>query len=413
MSTISCVVIGAGCVGLATARALSLIGLEVIVLEKNSSFGTETSSRSSEVLHSGIYYPTNSNKARFCVEGNNLLINYLKERKISHNLCGKLIIATSKKENEKLQSLYKQGEKNGLNALKLCSQEDVRVLEPNVECTSAILSPTTAIFDTHSVMLNYLGDIEDNGSNIVYNCSFNKATLLSPTSSRCSSLFEVETSQGNINCNYLINAAGLYSQLVASKIKALNNNSLLKIPTAYYAKGYYYKLVDSEVGKYPFNKLIYPLPSDGGLGIHATLDLNNEIRFGPNVEWITNERKCDENISNLVGSDIYAFNDWKDDNDTIKIDYNINDSEERKKEFIHEIKKYFPVIKDDQVVPDYSGIRPKLVGPNAKNPADFLIHGPETHLIPGLINLYGIESPGWTSSLAISDFIVSKYFKNR
>ena len=413
-------VIGAGAIGLATARALSGAGLPTMVLEQYSHFGEENSSRHSEVIHAGIYYPTGSWKARFCVEGKKLLTSYVQERSIAHNRCGKIIIA-SDGNKAALKALFDKGVANGVDDLVMLTKKDVFALEPEVECDLAVLSPNTTIFDSHSVLLNYAADIENTGhSGIVYNCKvLGIKASQQHTSSRASSSqsrFVVSTNQGDIACDYLVNAGGLHAQYVASHITDYPTHL---IPSPYFAKGNYYKLQrassnSSSSSRAPFQRLIYPLPSQGGLGIHATLDLNGGVRFGPNVEWIQNPVTVKSN-----SDDVYCFP--KDAPPYLNFAVNEHQAEA----FCREIQTYYPSLRVEDLQPDYAGIRPKLCGPDGgkgsvistensaasnggyvmKSAVDFVMHDHTVHGLKGLIQLYGIESPGMTSSMSIGAYV--------
>ncbi len=323
MEKVPCVVIGAGAVGLSIAKSMSGAGISTLLLEKNAHFGEENSSRHSEVIHAGIYYPPNSLKSKFCIEGKSMMKDYIFSRGIAHNTCGKLIIACTDHERQALYKLHQNALASGVKDLRMLSKEDAAILEPHVTCVEAILSPSTTIFDSHALMLNYAADIENSAtdSNILYNCEVIGVDRLGSVSSSGSagrtstSEFVVRTSQGSIACQYLINAGGLYSQHIASSMVDYPKQL---IPTPYFAKGNYYKLQPSSSSggnlenhskpsdsthsdttittntsappqrtpARPFCRLVYPMPSSGGLGVHATLDLSGGVRFGPDVEWI-------------------------------------------------------------------------------------------------------------------------------
>ena len=387
MSRVECVVVGAGAVGLATARALSYAGVECLVLEKGQSFGSETSSRSSEVIHRGMYYPRESLKSRLCLAGRELLMSYLTERDIGLNVCGKLIVATSVEDDAKLKGILHNATNSRITDLRYLRSEEVRRLESRVSCHSGLLSPNTAVFDSHGFMLHLAGDIQDRGSDLLYDCEFLSAIATVDG-------FEVHTSQGGVSSRLLINAAGLHSCFVAGRIEPYPAEI---VPRCYFAKGSYFRLR----GRSPFQHLIYPLPSDGGLGIHCTIDLAGLAKFGPDVEWLkapgasSADQFC---FSAPVSASAYAVDD------------------SRVSMFANEIRKYWPDLPEDLLEADYSGIRPKLAPPNGivpdpnfqvarRNPGDFVIEGPSDHGIPGLLNLFGIESPGLTSSLAIGEMV--------
>lgn len=359
------VVIGAGVIGLAVARALALDGRHVLVLENTKTIGSETSSRNSEVIHAGIYYQKNSLKAKLCLEGKVLLYRYLKERSISYNRCGKLIIATNKKQIETLQNIESKAKQNSVTDLDVLSAKDAQRLEPKLHCYGALLSPTTGIFDTHSYMLSLLGDIENNGGDIAYQTRALSASV------RDSDKIQVNVvSQGQemrLIANLVINAAGLSAISFARMISEI---PVEHIPTQYYAKGNYFSLTKPT----PFKRLIYPVPDQAGLGVHLTMDLAGRGRFGPDVEWID------------------------------RINYDVEPA--RGLQFYPAIRKYWPDLEDNTLVPDYSGIRPKTQPAHKANLGnDFIIQGDQTHRIRGLVNLFGIESPGLTASLAIAEHV--------
>jgi L-2-hydroxyglutarate oxidase LhgO len=358
MESLDCVVIGAGVVGLACARALAASGREVVILESESAFGTHTSSRNSEVIHAGIYYPKGSLKARLCVEGKQLLYRYCSEHGVEHRRCGKLIVATSAGQTAELDAIQARARANGVGDLVRITAEAARELEPEIRCIEALLSPSTGIIDSHGLMLSLLGEAEANGAMLAFNSPLLRGRI-------ADNGVELEIG-GNapmtILARTVINSAGLYAQQVAAAIAGFPSQH---IPPTYYAKGNYYSLS----GRAPVSRLIYPVPEPGGLGVHITIDLAGQARFGPDVEW-------------LDGADF---------------DYSVDPR--RADRFYAEIRKYWPGLADGSIAPAYAGIRPKLAGP--KEPTnDFVIQGPQIHGVPGLINLYGIESPGLTASLA-------------
>ncbi|WP_116285601.1 NAD(P)/FAD-dependent oxidoreductase [Rhizobium sp. LCM 4573] len=362
MEELDCVVVGAGVVGLAVARALALSGREVLILEAADAIGTETSSRNSEVIHAGIYYPAGSMMARFCVAGREALYHYCTERGVAHRKCGKLIVATSETELEILPAIAARAAANGVTDLRQISIDEARDLEPALSATGALLSPSTGIIDSHSYMHSLLGDAENAGAMLV---------LKSPVLGGRVVGGGIELDVGGddpitIRCRLLVNSAGHGAPALAQAIEGMPKEH---IPKAYYAKGSYFALSGQ---KTPFSRLIYPVPVKGGLGIHLTLDLSGQARFGPDVEWI----------------------------DTI--DYAVDPA--RVESFYAGIRRYFPELKDGALIPAYSGIRPKIVPP-AVAAQDFVVQGPETHRVAGLVNLFGIESPGLTSSLALADHV--------
>ena len=361
MDKVDCIVIGAGVIGLAVARRLAQAGREVIVLEAAEGIGTETSSRNSEVIHAGIYYRAGSLMAQMCVSGKQLLYAYCGEHGIPHRNCGKLIVATTSKETEKLQSIRAHAEANGVLDMQLLAGEAARALEPALNCDAALLSPSTGIIDSHAYMLALQGDAEAAGAAFAFHTPLLRAKA---------SAGQIEIEAGGdapmtLQCDLLVNAAGLGAPTVARNIEGM---PIELIPCAYLAKGNYF----SCSVRAPFSRLIYPVPEPGGLGVHLTLDMAGQARFGPDVEWVE------------------------------AIDYAVDPA--RAERFYPAIRKYWPTLPDGALMPSYSGIRPKIVPP-AVATQDFLIQGPRAHGVSGLINLFGIESPGLTSSLAIADHV--------
>jgi L-2-hydroxyglutarate oxidase LhgO len=362
VESVDCIVIGAGVVGLAVARALALAGREVIVLETAEGIGTETSSRNSEVIHAGIYYPANSFMARFCVAGRQALYVYCRDHGVPFSNCGKLIVATSAEEDGRLAGIKARAEANGVTGMRVLSAAEAVALEPNLRCTSALLSPVTGIIDSHAYMLALQGDAENAGAACVFH---------SPVVGGRARAGGIEVDVGGaepitLGCRLLVNSAGLHAPDVARRIEGMPAE---RVPTAYYAKGNYFTLT----GRSPFTRLIYPVPVPGGLGVHLTIDLGGQARFGPDVEWIP------------------------------AIDYTVDPA--RAEKFYAAVRRYWPGLKDGAIQPGYSGIRPKIVPPSVAS-QDFVIQGPQTHGVPGLINLFGIESPGLTASLALAEFVV-------
>ncbi|XP_010504590.1 PREDICTED: L-2-hydroxyglutarate dehydrogenase, mitochondrial-like [Camelina sativa] len=380
---VDAVVIGAGVVGLAVARELSLRGREVLILDAASSFGTVTSSRNSEVVHAGIYYPPNSLKAKFCVRGRELLYRYCSEYEIPHKKIGKLIVATGSSEIPKLDLLMHLGTLNGVSGLRMLEGFDAMRMEPQLRCVKALLSPESGILDTHSFMLSLVGEAENNHATF----SYNTVVLNGRVEEKKMHLFVSETgmcegeAQLELIPNLVVNSAGLGAQALAKRFQGLDHRF---VPSSHYARGCYFTL--SGTKSPPFNKLVYPIPEEGGLGVHVTLDLNGLVKFGPDVEWI----ECTDDQSSFLN----------------KFDYRVKTH--RAEKFYPEIRKYYPDLKDGSLEPGYSGIRPKLSGPK-QPPTDFVIQGEETHGVPGLVNLFGIESPGLTSSLAIAEHIANKF----
>jgi L-2-hydroxyglutarate oxidase LhgO len=360
--TVACVVIGAGVVGLAVARALALAGREVIVLEAAEGIGTGTSSRNSEVIHAGIYYPKGSLMARTCVAGRRLLYAYCAEHGVPHRNCGKLIVATNDDESAKLAEIKGRAEVNGVEGMRFLSAAEAKAMEPNLHCIAALLSPSTGIVDSHSFMLALQGDAEDRGAMLAFHSPMTQGRATDDG-------VEIEVGGAEpmrLRACLLINAAGLQAPAVARKIVGLPTD---RIPPSYYAKGNYFTLA----GRSPFSRLIYPVPVPGGLGVHITVDLGGQAKFGPDVEWISD------------------------------IDYSVDPH--RADKFYAAVRRYWPGLADGALQPGYAGIRPKIV-PRGAPAQDFIVQGPAEHGVPGLINLYGIESPGLTASLALAEHVV-------
>jgi len=362
MDKVDCVVVGAGVIGLAVARRLAQAGREVIVLETAEGIGTVTSSRNSEVIHAGIYYRAGSLMAQMCVSGKKALYRYCGDHGVAHRNCGKLIVATTHKETEKLQSIRAHAETNGVLDMELLSGEAAREIEPALNCEAALLSPSTGIIDSHAYMLALQGDAEQAGTAFAFHTPLIRAKAAAG---------RVEIEAGGetpmtLRCNLLVNAAGLGAPAVARSIEGM---PIELIPSPYFAKGNYFSCST----RAPFSRLIYPVPEPGGLGVHLTLDMAGQARFGPDVEWVDS------------------------------IDYAVDPA--RAERFYPAIRKYWPTLPDGALMPSYAGIRPKIVPP-AVATQDFLIQGPRDHGVAGLINLFGIESPGLTSSLAIADHVV-------
>ncbi|KAJ6741595.1 L-2-HYDROXYGLUTARATE DEHYDROGENASE MITOCHONDRIAL [Salix viminalis] len=389
---LDCVVIGAGVVGLAIARELASIGREVMVLDSASTFGTGTSSRNSEVIHAGIYYPPGSLKALFCVRGRELLYKYCYEHGVPFKQTGKLIVATGPLEFSKLNELMNRGTQNGVDGLKMLEGFEAMKMEPELQCKKALLSPVSGIVDSHSLMLSLVGEAENNGTTF----SYNSTVIGGHLEGNCLHLHIVESKNlENWNGDYplqpelvlvpnlVVNSAGLSSLALAKRFHGLNS---CIIPPGFFARGCYFTLSSTKVP--PFEHLIYPIPEDGGLGVHVTLDLDGQLKFGPDVEWIDSI----DDVSSFLN----------------KYDYSVSAS--RAERFYPEIRKYYPNLKDGSLQPSYSGIRPKISGPR-QSPIDFVIQGEDIHGVPGLVNLFGIESPGLTSSMAIAEHIASRFLK--
>lgn len=362
---IDSVVVGAGVVGLAVGRALAVSGCDTIVLESELAIGTATSSRNSEVIHAGIYYAPGSLKARLCVSGKEALYAYCAKRGIPHRRLGKLIVATGEAEAATLETLRANARENGVTDLELLGAAHLRKIEPNVRGAGALLSPSTGIVDSHALMLAYQGEIEDAGGRIAFGSRLARA---GPTGRGFDLEVVLEGGESmRLTCRQLVNAAGLNAQAVARSVTGLPESA---VPARYLAKGSYFALS----GRSPFERLIYPVPEASGLGIHATLDMGGGTRFGPDVEWV-------------------------DD-----IDYAVDPA--RAAVFAEAIGTYFPGISPGALQPAYAGIRPKIVARGAA-PGDFVVQGRAGHGIGGLVNLFGIESPGLTASLAIAETTLS------
>jgi L-2-hydroxyglutarate oxidase LhgO len=359
---VDCVVAGAGVVGLAVARALALAGREVIILEAAEGIGTETSSRNSEVIHAGIYYPAGSLMARFCVAGRRALYVYCADKGVAHRNCGKLIVATNAQEDAMLAGIKQRAEANGVEGMRVLTAAEAIALEPNLVCTSALLSPATGIIDSHSYMVALQGDAENAGAVPV----FFSPVLGGRVAGRGIEIDVGGADPMTLRCRLLVNSTGLHAPGLAGRIAGMPAD---RVPGSYYAKGNYFTLS----GRSPFSRLIYPVPVPGGLGVHLTVDLGGQARFGPDVEWI----------------------------DTL--DYTVDPS--RSDSFYAAVRKYWPGLKDGALQPGYAGIRPKTV-PKGAPGQDFVVQGPQTHGVAGLINLFGIESPGLTASLAIAGHVL-------
>ncbi|MEX0808766.1 MAG: NAD(P)/FAD-dependent oxidoreductase [Dongiaceae bacterium] len=363
-AAIDCLVIGAGVIGLAIARVLALAGRDVIVVERHDAIGTETSARNSEVIHAGIYYETGSLKARLCVDGKARLYEYCRAHGIAYRNCGKLIVAADAAQMPALEAIAARAKANGVEDLAILDGPAMRRLEPALHGAAAIHSPSTGIVDSHGFMLALQGDAEADGATIAFNTPFERATV-TPEG------FTVDCGGAEpmrLQARNLVNAAGLGAQAVAGAIEGL---APAAVPLRRIAKGNYFLLQ----GKAPFSRLIYPVPEAAGLGVHLTLDLDGRARFGPDVEWVET------------------------------LDYEVNPA--RGESFYGAIRRYWPDLADGALLPGYSGIRTKLHGPG-EPAADFRIDGPEAHGVAGLVNLFGIESPGLTSALAIAEVVRDK-----
>ena len=364
MDKVDCAVVGAGVVGLAVARMLARQGREVVVIERNPSIGMETSSRNSEVIHAGLYYPTGSLKARLCVQGRDALYAYCDEKGVPYRRCGKLVVATSDQQLPKLSAILAQAHANGCPEVSWLDDAGAKALEPELACIAALSSPNTGIIDTHAYMLALQGDAENAGAIFAMD-----SRVVSGRAAGAGIVLQVRTGDGietELEASTLVNCGGLWAPRLASSIQGLEQAT---IPEAYFAKGNYYTLA----GKAPFTRLVYPVPEPGGLGVHLTLDLGGQARFGPDVQWLTGPQD--------------------------EIDYSVDPG--RAAGFYREIRAYWPELADGVLQPAYSGVRPKIAPPGA-GAADFLFaaHGSQHYL-----GLYGIESPGLTASLAIATHV--------
>ena len=367
MDKFDAVVIGAGVIGLAVAASLSRRFASVLLIDRAEAIGTGISSRNSEVIHAGIYYPSGSLKARLCVEGRQRLYTYCDRRGITVNPLGKVIVATQTEQEAQLDALLDQGRVNGVTELYPLSRRRLAELEPALAATGGLYSPSTGIVDSHGLMLSLLAEAEEHGAIFCPHSEFIAAQA-------GGNGFRVELQQGeqmSIDTSYLINCAGLYATQTAARIEGLGKSF---IPPLYWCKGHYF----AYQGKSPFSHLIYPVPEPGlkGLGVHATLDLGGQLKFGPDTQYLT------------PGS---------------QESYQVPDA--LRLGFFEAISRYYPAVDIDRLVPAYAGIRPKLQGPGDSEVADFLIQGEAEHGVAGLVNLIGIESPGLTASLAIAELV--------
>ncbi len=359
---VDAVVVGAGAVGLAIAASLARNGTDVLVLDSAPAIGTGVSARNSGVIHAGLYYPTGSLKHRLCIAGRLALYAYLQQRNIAHRRTGKLIVAATGAEVATIEAIHATGQANGVENLVLLAAAEARAMEPALRCAAALWSPETGIVDVYGYMLALRGEIEDHGGAIALQAPVTRVEQ------QAGGGFRVHTPEAAIACRRLVNSAGLHAQRVASRIEGLSPSH---VPELALAKGSYFGCT----AKPAFSRLIYPAPVEGGLGVHLTLDLGGRMRFGPDVEWLAASDPCD-------------------------VDYAVDPR--RADAFYGVIRRYWPGLPDGALSPDYAGCRPKLSGPG-EPAADFRMDGPERHGIPGLVNLFGIESPGLTSSLAIAD----------
>ncbi len=361
------VVIGAGVIGLAVAAAASSRGQSVLVLERGAKIGEATSSRNSEVIHAGLYYPTGSLKHKFCVSGRRMLYDFMDRTGVDYHKCGKLIVATSDEEEEQLVRIKAIGDANGVEELQILSRQEVHMRESEVSATAALYSPETGVFDSHGFMMRLVARIEACDGLLAFRSPFARAETLSDGFR----VWTAGTDPVSITTRRLVNAAGLWALNLAEKIEGIGKTTF---PEPRFAKGCYFRLT----GRSPFSHLIYPVPVDGGLGVHATLDLAGATRFGPDVAWLPNGTEPDA------------------------IDYNV--PPDRIGDFEAAIRRYWPDLPDGCLEPDYSGVRPKLRGPG-EGFFDFDIQSDADHGVPGLVHLFGFESPGLTGSLAVGDAV--------
>lgn len=358
MDGVDCVVVGAGVVGLGVARAMAAAGAEVLVLESQPAFGMGISSRSSEVIHAGLYYPTGSLKAELCVRGRDLLYAYCVQRSVPHQRCGKLLVATHGDQEAALRAIWEQARANGVHDLTWLDAGQVQALEPQLNVTAALLSPSTGIVDTHALMLSLLADVESHGGTLATHTTVQSATCTTAG-------IELVMADGSaLRAQRVVNAAGLQATALA---RAFDGMPAKCIPQTWWAKGNYFGLG----GRAPFRHLVYPVPEPGGLGIHLTLDLGGQARFGPDVQWVD---RADDLV---VGA-------------------------ERQSMFEAGVRRYWPSLPEGALMPAYAGMRPKISGPG-EPAADFVIQDEAVHGVRGLVNLFGIESPGLTSALAIGE----------
>jgi L-2-hydroxyglutarate oxidase LhgO len=370
LETCDCAVIGAGVVGLAVARELALAGRDVLVLEAAETFGTATSSRNSEVVHAGLYYPPGSLKARMCRRGRDLLYRHLETRGIDHLRCGKLVVATDTGEVELLRRVANRALANGVEDVRWLSGNEATALEPEVRCLAALLSPSTGIFDSHGYMLSLKGEAEAHGAAFAFH-----AAVVGGAAREAGIELSVvnDGAQIGLLCRTVVNCAGLGAQGVARSIRGLPADT---VPPLHYSKGCYFSLA----ARPPFARLVYPPPDHASIGLHYTRDLAGRGRFGPDAQWVE------------------------------KIDYDVD--ARRAELFYASIRRYWPDLPDNSLHPDYAGVRPKIQAPD-EPPRDFMIQGPEAHGVPGLINLFGIESPGLTASLAIAEHVAERLTTDR
>jgi L-2-hydroxyglutarate oxidase LhgO len=362
---VDAVVIGAGVVGLAVARRLALSGHAVWVLEAQAAIGTGASARNSEVIHAGMYYPSGSLKARLCVQGRHMLYDYCAARAIAHRRCGKMLVATSEAQLAQLDAVMAQAHANGVTDVVRLTAAQAQAMEPALQCLGALHSPSTGIVDSHGLMLALQADLEQAGGTVVLRTPVQRVDLAAQLGGR----HTVWTHEGmGLAARVVVNAAGLDAPGLAQRFAGLAQHH---VPTAFFAKGNYFSLA----AKAPFSHLIYPLPEPGGLGVHLTLDLAGQAKFGPDVQWVQDAS-----------------------------DYQVDPA--RGPAFEAQVRKFWPGLPAGVLQPAYAGIRPKISGPG-QDAADFCVQGPHVHGVAGLVNLFGIESPGLTSALALGEWVLS------
>ncbi|MFC3326743.1 NAD(P)/FAD-dependent oxidoreductase [Mesorhizobium cantuariense] len=363
MHDVDCVVAGAGVVGLAIARALALSDREVLVVEQAGAIGTVTSSRNSEVIHAGLYYTPGSLKARLCVEGRERLYAYCREHNIAHARTGKLIVAVEPEQLDRLGAIRTNARSCGVGDLEVLTPAQAESFEPALRCAGALLSPSTGIIDSQALMLSLRGDAEAAGASFAFLTTVAGAAI--EADGMPIDTHDADGETFTLKAGAFVNATGLDAQALAGRIEGFPEGL---VPPLWLARGSYFSLS----GRSPFSRLIYPVPVNGGLGVHLTLDLAGSARFGPDVEWIDS------------------------------VDYTVDPG--RSAAFYEAIRRYWPGLADGALQPAYAGIRPKLSGPG-QPAADFMIQGPADHGTGAIVNLFGIESPGLTASLAIAEHV--------
>lgn len=371
------VVIGAGAVGLAVARALAMDGRDVLILESQNAFGTGISSRNSEVLHAGLYYPTGSLKAQWCVRGRALLVEFARQCGVAHRLTGKLVVATEEAERAAVERLFAQAQANGVQRLELLAGAQARAMEPALRAVTALYSPLTGIIDSHALMTALLGQAQAHGAQLALCSPVVGGEVLGD-----GSLALVVGGQEpmRLRARTVVNAAGLTAAAVARRIQGV---PAFSVPPMHWCKGHYFSLQ----GRAPFSRLVYPVHTAAGLGTHLTLDLGGQARFGPDVEWLAATQAAQQSCTP----------------DELGLDYSVD--ERRRSAFERDIRRYWPALPEGALLPAYTGVRPKTVGPGSPA-ADFTISAPALHGVAGWVGLYGIESPGLTACLAAGEAVV-------